>query len=1432
MAAARGGCRPSELVPARMRHFGPEEYWRRKHAVEEAYGEFWKEDPTLDPRSEQFDRLKFMDFYRQILDEVGLPMGGVAVALDDVSVSVPILVEKNGHDGGPTVLEAARGGAVGPFKKMSQFLDRLIKRRRGRIEKQDRKVLDGVSAYMRESEMLLIVGPPGCGGSTLLQLMSMRGVYFSGREGKVLYNGLDVYDDAKDMIMPLQHTVRLVQQEDVHLAPLTVLDTLGFAGACLTPPILPYADFVRNMRIGSIAMSLGIDRVFSTPVGDENIRGCSGGEKKRVTIGEMLVGHIAKVVLLDSFNKGLDAAATLDITLTIKTVASKMGFGVAAIVQQPSEGVFNAFDRVLVLDQGKPIFFGRPSEAQGYFEGLGFKKPPLRSVPDFVCTVSDATMFDELVPQENVDKVPRSVDEFVDRYRKSQFYEDCRAEIEKGVIGSHPMIHSDYKSKIDPEAIAFLNNECLNSKMRQFSLLMARNIRLEFLDRKTNIAHFVLSALIGLVLGTLFLGTESNQAGAYSRNGLLFVVLVYNALSGMSSVGKKYALKNVYLKQHASRFYEPGPFVASAILVDAILSFIRVILFGVCVYWLADLNPAAGRFFIFLLINWLGNLVVDSFIRLFTTLMDIDSATGLVGLGLLACIIFAGFLIPNSEIGGWYVWIYWISPLQYMYGALAINEFYGRDLFCTPSELMPPDPSIATQFKTCPFTTGEQYATVRLGVRQGFEWVWYNIAIIVGYWVLFLVLAVICTYTLKPKEFKAKRLLNDSEIADETEMVDVVSETLHSQAQLKFKKEAETRDPSEQKKFAPAYIVWRDLSYTVPVGKGETKQLLDKIDGFCRPGRMIALMGSSGAGKTTLMDVVAKRKTLGVIEGDILINHAPQDDFFPRYTGYVEQMDVHYGKMTVRESLEFSARLRLPERVPEEEKQAIVEQTLDVLLLRDRQDERVGTPGVDGLPAEARKRLTMGVELVARPSILFLDEPTSGLDSRAALLCTQVMRNIANLGCSVICTIHQPSIEIFNQFDELLLLQRGGQTVYFGELGENSQTLVDYFTRNGAEPMEPGQNPADYMLLQIGAGLGRKKVDQQNWHEVWKSSPECAEIARLTHEPEGGLVPKDVQPFTFSGFRASSRGYQLKHVLKRLVIMRARSPEYILVRFIVCFFQAVLLGFLFFQLDDDQTGVSLMPAALFMSALAGSMQIANVIGPIVNGRPVYYRELAAGMYGVSAAWLSNVLAEIPSAILAALLFQSIFYWTIGFRASTYGYFFLANEFFMLWCIAIGQAVAVLAPNFAVAQAFPPLINTIGNCLAGFLIQKREIPGWWIWVYYINPFAYYLNGILDNELTGQTFVCDPVTQNVPFLNPQPGTSCTALDNADFSYVNLGSAPTFEPCGFCAITSGDNIKEPYSVGVWNKWINIGALVGFWFFFIFLHGFGLKFVKHQSR
>ncbi|GJU32952.1 pleiotropic drug resistance protein 1-like protein [Tanacetum coccineum] len=476
--------------------------------------------------------------------------------------------------------------------------------------------------------------------------------------------------------------------------------------------------------------------------------------------------------------------------------------------------------------------------------------------------------------------------------------------------------------------------------------------------------------------------------------------------------------------------------------------------------------------------------------------------------------------------------------------------------------------------------------------------------------------------------------------------------------------------------------------------------LLKGVSGAFRPGVLTALMGVSGAGKTTLMDVLAGRKTSGYIEGDIKISGYPKKQkTFSRISGYCEQNDIHSPHVTVYESLLYSSWLRLASDVDEEKRKL------------------VGLPGVNDLSTEQRKRLTIAVELVANPSIIFMDEPTSGLDARAAAIVLRTVRNTVDTGRTIVCTIHQPSIDIFEAFDELFLMKRGGQELYVEPVGHNSFELIKYFEDiHGVSKIKDGYNPATWMLevttsaQEIALGVDFTSIYRNS--ELYKRNK--ALIAELSVPSPG---TKDLYYPT-----QYSQSYLIQCIacLWKQHLSYWRNPPYTAVRFVVTTLVGLFLGTVFRNL--------------------GGVQNAYAVQPVVGiERTVFYRERAAGMYSALPYAFAQVLVEIPYVLLQTVVYSVVVYSMIGFEwtAAKFFWYLFFQFFFLLYMTFYGMMGVAITSNASMAAIVTASCNGLFNLFSGFIIPRPTIPVWCRWYYWGNPMAWTIYGLVISQFGDYT-----------------------------------------------------------------------------------------------
>ena len=350
-------------------------------------------------------------------------------------------------------------------------------------------------------------------------------------------------------------------------------------------------------------------------------------------------------------------------------------------------------------------------------------------------------------------------------------------------------------------------------------------------------------------------------------------------------------------------------------------------------------------------------------------------------------------------------------------------------------------------------------------------------------------------------------------------------------------------------------FTWSNVEYTVPYGNG-TRKLLNGVSGYAKPGVMIALMGASGAGKTTLLNTLAQRQTVGVVTGDMEVDGHPLGPEFQRGTGFCEQMDLHDNTATIREAFEFSAILRQDRKIPRDEKIAYVDRIIDLLELEEIQDAIIGS-----LSVEQKKRVTIGVELAAKPSLLlFLDEPTSGLDSQAAFSIVRFLKKLSQAGQAIVCTIHQPSAMLIQEFDMILALNPGGNTFYFGPVGKEGAAVTKYFADRGVV-RPPRKNVAEFILETAAKATTRKDGTQIDWNEEWKRSDEnralLEEIRRI--KEERSKIPLEELGVQYE-FAAPTM-LQTVMLTKRLFLNYWRDPSYYYGKLFVSVLIGIFNGF-------------------------------------------------------------------------------------------------------------------------------------------------------------------------------------------------------------------------------------------------------------------------------
>ncbi|KAI1334283.1 ABC-2 type transporter-domain-containing protein [Xylariaceae sp. FL0016] len=1292
-----------------------------------------------------------------------------------------------------------------------------------------RELLSSFDGCVRPGEMLLVLGRPGAGCSTFLKTFCNQRAGFENVSGDVTYGGVD----AKRMAKEFRSEVIYNPEDDLHYATLSVRRTLSFALRTRTPGKESRmegeskSDYVKEfLRVAT--KLLWIEHTLDTKVGNEYVRGVSGGERKRVSIAEALITR-ASVQGWDNSSKGLDASTAVEYVQSLRALTNMAKVSTAVSLYQAGESLYDLVDKVLLIDQGQCLYYGPSDHAKQYFLDLGFDCPERWTTADFLTSVTDS--HERTIRPGWEDRVPRSAEDFSAVYRKSDAYQRNLQDIAEyeAVLEEEKRAHPDTgkKQKKQNYTIHF-HQQVWALTQRQALVILG--------DKASLYGKWGGIVFQGLIVGSLFYNLPDTTAGTFTRGGVLFFILLFNALLALAEQTAAFESKPILLKHKNFSFYRPAAYAVAQTLVDIPTVLVQVVLFDVIIYWMANLSPTPSQFFISLLILWLVTMTTYAFFRAISAIFKtLDDATKVTGVAIQILVVYTGYLIPPDQMHPWFGWLRWINWIQYGFEMLMSNEFYNRTMQCVVPYLVPSGPGIESQYQSCTTAGSSPGSTVVSGsayIKESFTYtrshLWRDFGFLWAFFFFFLAISMIGMEMMKPNAggaavtmFKRGQVPKTVQKSIETggrkgNMEDEESGA-SKEAGVLPENESSGQDGEKVVKNVAkneTVFTFQDVNYTIPFQGGERK-LLQSVQGRVKPGRLTALMGASGAGKTTLLNTLAQRINFGVVTGDFLVDGRKLPKSFQRATGFAEQQDIHEPTATVREALRFSALLRQPREVSREDKYAYCETVLELLEMQDIAGATIGTVG-EGLNAEQRKRLTIGVELAAKPELLmFLDEPTSGLDSAAAFNIVRFLRKLADAGQAILCTIHQPSAVLFENFDELILLKSGGRTVYAGELGKDSQTLIRYFENNGSPKCPPHVNPAEWMLEVIGAG--NPDYRGQDWGDVWQQSKnhheQSREIEQIIAERSNIELSKNVRDDREYAMPLTT---QTTAVIKRTFVAYWRSPNYIMGKLILHIFTGLFNCFTFYKLGSTSIDMQSRLFSIFMVLTISPPLIQQLQPVFLRSRDVFQsRENNAKIYSWFAWTTAAVLVEIPYAVVAGAVYFNCWWWGItGYQMGGFasGFTFLCVVLFELYYVGFGQAIAAFSPNELLASLLVPIFFLFVVSFCGVVVPPLQLPAFWReWMYWLTPFHYLLEAFLATAIHGQPVRCSE-DEYASFAAP-PGQSCDEYMGPYIAeaggYVQTGDGGL---CQYCQYATGDEFGKQFSVYYDHIWRDFGIVCGF--------------------
>ncbi|KAM0941286.1 putative ABC transporter, AAA+ ATPase domain, ABC-2 type transporter [Dioscorea sansibarensis] len=652
----------------------------------------------------------------------------------------------------------------------------------------------------------------------------------------------------------------------------------------------------------------------------------------------------------------------------------------------------------------------------------------------------------------------------------------------------------------------------------------------------------------------------------------------------------------------------------------------------------------------------------------------------------------------------------------------------------------------------------------------------------------------------------------------------------------------------ETDKPAPSFrLSFTDLTYSVKKRRRETdkfllccrspepemkKMVLDSISGEAKDGEILAVFGASGSGKSTLIDALAHRISRESLKGCITLNGEPLSGALLRsISAYVMQDDLLFPMLTVEETLMFSAEFRLPRSLSKAKKKARVQNLMDQLGLRDAAGTIIGDEGHRGISGGERRRVSIGIDIVHDPVLLFLDEPTSGLDSTSAFMVVKVLKNIAETGSIIIMSVHQPSSRIVELLDHLIILSQG-RTAYTGTPGDMPSFFSDF-----GRPVPENENPTEFALDLI------RELESSNsteplieFNRTWNNnknnhrgpselSPEALPLqaAIAGSIAKGKLVTKE------SGF-ANPVHIETAVLTKRSLTNMRRMPELFLMRFSAVFITGFILATIFWKLDNSPKGARERLGFFAFAMSTMFYTTADALPVFLHERYIFMRETSYNAYRRSSYVLSNAIASFPALVVLSVTFAVTTFFAVGLAGGSHGFFFY---FLMIlasfWTgSSFVSFISGVVSHVIVGYVVVVAILAYFLLFCGFFINRNRIPSYWIWFHYLSLVKYPYEAVMQSEFH-DSVKCFVKGIQIFDGSPLGGLSdgmkvkvLKAISNA------LGVNITRDTC----VTNGRDILQQQGINDLSKWNCFWVTIAWGFFFRILFYFALLIGSKNKR
>ncbi|KAI8353411.1 P-loop containing nucleoside triphosphate hydrolase protein [Mortierella sp. GBAus27b] len=1135
-------------------------------------------------------------------------------------------------------------------------------------------------------------------------------------------------------------SIGYLQQNDFLMPFLTVRESLQYAAHLRLPRTM--SSQKKRELVELVLLELGLKECADTRVGDPGggetgsggTRGISGGERRRVSAGVQLLTN-PKMLLCDEVTSGLDAFSSYEVVKSLTNLAKSTQKTIVISIHQPRSEIFRLLletdGQIVLLSKGDIIYSGPIRCILSWIESTGISTCPSGVNPfDYLLDISMVDYASESIERQTAQRRQLLVKAWAQKENNTWL-----SLLENTKVENHTMDRNGSTSI--SMAVDFIPKGIGPSLYSQVAVLTSRGWRNQIRDHLVIWGCVLESIVVGLVVGSIFYQINGSMNGIHSRAALVYTAgSIQPYLMLMINIFRLSREIVVYDRERADRWYGPVAHIASTFLNMVPLNIVYPIVFSSIVYYLTGLRTDSVKHFVWWLLACIGiQFVACSFALFCTSAVRRFWTASLLASGFYVVFTLStGFLILPNSIPGWLQWIQYLAYSSSFYKIMASNEFTDNRFDC---------PYVVDGFwdpvKCAPWD-GNHILINQLDVEPNnypgpiIYFVYYIIAFLALSW-LALTLNIIFSRR-KPVIVAdtSSSLGHDASGVEETRL-NIYADGLEQKDPVTIRVENLSLSVSLRR------FQW-SLKGILGLFRREEKQMLKDVDAIFPAGELTVILGGSGAGKTSLLNVLLHRtasslKTLGSVFYNGTKN--PSLRAINGVSSYVRQDDNFLlSHLTVRETLRYAAELRMDSSMPKADMYAKVEVIIDLLGLRECADVIVGNSAVRGCSGGQRRRVSIGIQLVTEPACLFLDEPTSGLDAMTAKTVVLTLKRIAATGRTVVCTIHQPRADIWHVIDNVVLLVTGGRAAYTGQIVLGFPERIQHLHLIAA----PSHN-LDFVLDTASVNLRSIELEQSTRQVVdslverFNANKQTLLASQLPPDhdndrPLGEIAKVNSQtaPFNKAFPILARRSFVNAFRQKGLYFNRILQPVV-----------TILLTAIFFvQLGNGPRDVTSRIGMLQQTAVSVFTGMLNAVALYTLERDIAYREISDGSYSATAFFASFLVNEFPLELISSF-WVTVVTLTLTQMKNT------AFTFFTFWVVMlgytnVGESIGIVFSTFSDHSGFSFIamsaVISMFSLMTGFL--SLSMPQWLEYVNYISVFKYGSVIAAKNEFEGRVFDC--------------------------------------------------------------------------------------------